>query len=51
MTRTISKTAKIKPSVHRKLDAFLEQQWQLWNTALQERKECLSEDEQIYFFL
>ena len=40
MIRTISKTAKIKPAVHDKLNAFLEQQRQLWNAALQERRDC-----------
>ena len=40
MIHTLSKTAKVKPSVHIKLDVFLDQQRQLWNAALQKRRDC-----------
>ncbi len=40
MIRTITQTAKVGKPVHIRLDAFLRQQTELWNVALQERQDC-----------
>ncbi|MXZ80498.1 MAG: hypothetical protein F4Z15_03835 [Gammaproteobacteria bacterium] len=40
MIRTIVKIAKLNASTHKKLDAFLRQQTELYNAGLQERMDC-----------
>ena len=40
MIRTVTRTAKVSRPTHIRLDAFLRQQNDLWNGALQERRDC-----------